>query len=152
MATGPVQLIIIGFDTDDNMHGQIKRELDAIRGRGVIRLIDALMLRKDDSGNVLVYNVSDATLDDRAEYGVAVKRRISNENLTTLAHRGGQSIAPPIATDGVLAGAFGLSSADVQSLVDRIAPGSAVALALFEHSWASAFTEAARDAGGHLVA
>jgi hypothetical protein len=152
MATGPVQLIIIGFDTDDNLHGQIKRELDAIRGRGVIRLIDALMLRKDYSGNISVYNVSDATLDDLAEYRVALKRLIGDESLTTVVHRSEHSSTPPMATDDVLTSAFGISTADVQSLVGEIAPGSAVALALFEHSWASAFSEAVRGAGGHLVA
>ena len=49
---GPIQLVVIGFPPDAQFRGEILRALADIRGRGVIRLIDALFVRKDAEGNI----------------------------------------------------------------------------------------------------
>ena len=40
-SVGPVQLILLGFETTDQFRGEIARELLDLRGRGIIRLLDA---------------------------------------------------------------------------------------------------------------
>jgi hypothetical protein len=49
---GPIQLVVIGFPRDAQFRGQILRALSEVRGHGVIRLIDALFVRKDDQGRI----------------------------------------------------------------------------------------------------
>jgi hypothetical protein len=174
MQIGPVQLVIVGFDNDDNFRGQIMRELDAVRGRRVIKLIDLLFIHKDDAGKVTVTTDSDATQAELTEYGVALRRLMGLEvagangsdggaTSTASPTSGEQSTAQPSAQQASApqsnghaaanhAGAFGVTPADVQAIVDQIPPGTAVAAALFEHVWAANLSEAIRSAGGHLLA
>ena len=51
MALGPVQILVIGFNEPD-FRGQIRAELDRLRESDVVRLIDAIVVRKDDEGNL----------------------------------------------------------------------------------------------------
>ena len=52
MAIGPVQLIAIGFEPTDRVQGRIRRELQELDGRGIIRIIDMLMVKKDVHGTL----------------------------------------------------------------------------------------------------
>ena len=49
----PVQLVVIGFPPDAQFRGEIVRTLSDLRGRGVVRLIYSLFVRKDAEGNVV---------------------------------------------------------------------------------------------------
>ena len=139
MKVGPLQLVVIGFDNDQNFRGQILAELDAVRGRGVIRLIDLLFLHKDAAGKVTVMKDSGET--DLSEYGA------------TLKHLAGLNGSAGAATNlNASISTFGVTPADVRAVLDQVAPGTAVAIALFEHAWAGGLSEAVRDAGGHLLA
>ena len=51
MAMGPVQLLVVGFDEPD-FQGEVMRELGRLRESDVVRLVDLLVVRKDDEGNV----------------------------------------------------------------------------------------------------
>jgi hypothetical protein len=142
MANGPLQLVAIDFDADDRFHGQIHAELDAVRGRGVIKLIDLLFVRKDIHGTISELAESDPTAVHRAHAGAALRRMIV-PNGTALA-------SPP--EEAPEPNTFGVSFEDVQSIAAHIPPGAAAALALFEHAWAAGLADAIRAAGGHLVA
>jgi hypothetical protein len=50
---GPVQLVVLGFPPEAQFKGEIIRAMSDVRGRGEIRLIDALFVRKDQDGNVV---------------------------------------------------------------------------------------------------
>ena len=50
--TGPVQVLLIGFDEGDRFSGRILSELRRVRKRGVIRIIDLLVVQKDRGGTV----------------------------------------------------------------------------------------------------
>ena len=41
---GPLQLIVVGFETTERFDGQIAREMRELRGRGLIRVLDARLL------------------------------------------------------------------------------------------------------------
>ena len=49
MAIGPVQLLVLGFKHPD-FQGEIREELDRLRDNDLIRVIDALGVRKDADG------------------------------------------------------------------------------------------------------
>ena len=51
MAIGPVQLLVLGFK-EPNFSGEIRAELDRLRDNDLIRVIDALAVRKDADGEV----------------------------------------------------------------------------------------------------
>jgi hypothetical protein len=50
MPVGPVQLLLLGFETTDRFHGDIARELLDLRGRGAIRVLDARLLHRSPDG------------------------------------------------------------------------------------------------------
>lgn len=140
MKIGPIQFIAIGFENPD-FRGQILEELDAVRGKGLIRLIDLLFLAKGSDGNITIITDSDFGEADLTDYG---------HSLRTLAGLNG-SIG---GTGNVNAGAsaYGISPADVESVLIQMEPGTAAAMVLFEHCWAGELAEAVRDARGSLLA
>lgn len=46
-----MQLLVIAFENPD-FHGQIRRELESVMDKGLIRLIDLLFIWKDEEGNI----------------------------------------------------------------------------------------------------
>src|ERR671917_2926820 len=49
---GPLQLIVVGFETTEHFDGQIARELRDLRGRGLIRVVDARLLSRGQDGEL----------------------------------------------------------------------------------------------------
>ncbi len=140
MKIGPIQFISIGFENRD-FRSQILEELDALRGKGLIRLIDLLFVAKGRDGNITIMTDSDFEEADLTDYG---------DSLRTLAGLNGSNGG----TGNVNAApsAYGISPADVESVLIKMEPGTAAAMVLFEHSWAGGLAEAVRDAGGFLLA
>ena len=56
MSIGPIQMVVIGFETNDRFKGEIMQELDALRGRGVIRVLDLLFVMKDEAGDIFAFD------------------------------------------------------------------------------------------------
>ncbi|WP_413166796.1 hypothetical protein ACL6C3_08845 [Capilliphycus salinus ALCB114379] len=144
MKISPLQLVVIRFENDKNFHGQILRELDAVRSRGVIRLIDLLFVHKNDAGQIEIMTDSDLDHGGLSEYGTALSRLLGLENPT--------STADKAELNGSGSSIYGITSDEIKTLLADIAPGTAVALGLFEHTWAGGLSEAIREAGGHLIA
>jgi uncharacterized membrane protein len=142
---GPIQLVVVGFPPDSQFRGEIVRELAALRGRGVVRLLDALFVRKDDQGRISAeLRESDVTLEQRQALGA-----VAGGLAGYLA--GGEGVAVRAADEtaqAIAGGAFGLGLGDLQTVKDRIGPGQAALLLLFEHTWAAALKGAVRGAGG----
>lgn len=142
MQMGPLQLVVLAFDNVDDLRGKIRHELETVRGRGLIRLIDALFLQKGHDGTVLAVASGDAV--DRGTTVGSALRHLVGVNGT------GQRASEDTLTFD--AEALGLAPDDLREVVNRLAPGTAMALALFEHVWAAGLAGAIRGAGGHLVA
>jgi uncharacterized membrane protein len=140
MKIGPIQFIAIGFENPD-FRGQILEELDAVRGKGLIRLIDLLFVAKGRDGNVTIITDSDFDEADLSDYG---------DSLRTLAGLNGSNGGA--GNVNAAPSAYGISPADVKSVLMQMEPGTAAAMVLFEHSWAGGLAEAVRDAGGSLLA
>ena len=58
MAMGRVEFVVIRFD-GNKFRGEILPELDAIRSRGIVRLLDLLFVMKDKDGKLEVKEISD---------------------------------------------------------------------------------------------
>src|SRR4051794_41290177 len=67
---GPVQLLILGFDTAENFRGEVARELLVLRGRGMIRVLDARLLHRTPDGELTEVDLGPLVADwpeDRAD-------------------------------------------------------------------------------------
>ena len=58
MAMGPVQMLVLGF-AEPNFTGKIAAELDRLREHEFVKIVDALVVNKDDEGNITALQVSD---------------------------------------------------------------------------------------------
>ena len=139
---GPVQLMVVAFD-EPNLHGQILAELDKLRDHGLVRVIDAILVQKDDAGNVTTQQLSDLTLDEVEEIGTMAAALIG---LGAAGEEGAIAAAEAVQDD--LADGHILDGAELIDVVGEIPPGSAAAVALLEHRWAIGLREAIVDAGG----
>jgi uncharacterized membrane protein len=147
MAIGPVQILVIGFE-EPEFKGKIREQLDRLRESDVIRLVDLLVVYKDDDGNVERLRHTDLSAPELEEFGATVGALIGlgaggdEESMEAGAVLGAQAMA-----DSGLDG-----DADTWFVDDAIPNGSAAAIALIEHRWAIPLREAIRDAGGFHLA
>jgi uncharacterized membrane protein len=146
---GPIQLVVVGFPREAQFRGEILRALSELRGRGVIRLIDALFVRKDDQGRVsAMVHESDLSTEQRTKMGALVGMLLGSAAGGTEA---GVAMAEA-AAQSVVEGAYGLGLADLRDVQDGIEPGTSALLLLVEHTWATDLKAAVRGAGGVPVA
>jgi uncharacterized membrane protein len=148
MEIGPIQMVAIGFDKAE-FKGDILRELQAATERGDIRLIDLLVVYKDQDGNLVSAEVSGLTLDERMEVGAVIG------GLIGLGAAGEEGMEA-----GALAGAmlvadeyeYGMDADAIASIGEDIPAGGAGLLLLIEHRWALGLKRAIRGAGGIVLA
>nr|GLK38399.1 hypothetical protein GCM10017611_52660 [Rhodococcus wratislaviensis] len=119
---GPVDWIVVEFP-GSKFNGEIAPALGDLVERGIVRVLDLLLLKKDMDGSLEAYELSD--LDD-SEIG---ELRSYETELAML-----------------------LSEDDVDAVAAAIDPGSTAAVLVWENTWAAPFASATRRAGGQLVA
>jgi hypothetical protein len=146
MQIGPVQVVVLAFGPGDEFAGELRRALEAVRGRGVIRMVDALFVRRNEDGTVSVLDEpeDEGTGADGPPFGVALRR------LAGLGTRTGVVELEPEEEDDC--SMFGLSPAQLLDTLGTIPPGGGGALVLFEHAWAARLAYTVREAGGRLLA
>jgi uncharacterized membrane protein len=143
---GPIQLVVIGFPPDAQFRGEIIRALSDLRGHGVIRLIDALFVRKDAEGRVNAsIRESDLTLHERETLGAIVGGLLG---LMAGGDRESEALGATLAAQAIADNAFGFGISDLQNVKDQIPPGSSAMVLLIEHRWALELKGAVRNAGG----
>jgi uncharacterized membrane protein len=146
MTIGPVQMLVLGFP-DPNPTGEILAELKRLREQGIVRLIDAIAVRKDDDGAVEVLHQSDLSQDEAIEFGAIVGALIGlgaegEEGAEAGAELGAEALA-----DGSV-----FDDEEVWYVADTIPNGTAAAIALIEHQWAIPLRDAIARAGGMALA
>lgn len=114
--------LVVGFE-GDRFTSQILSELRAAKEKGIIRVVDLLVLKKDGQGNVIALELNDLSKEEAAELG-------------------------PLAGD--LLGLF--TQEDIERAAANIPNQSAAGLLLFEHTWAIGLRDAIKNAGGVPVA
>ena len=119
---GPVDWIVVEFP-GSRFRGEIAPALAELAERGIVRVLDLLLIRKDEDGSLDFYEVSEL---DESEIG---QLRAFESALASL-----------------------LSEEDVEAVAAAVEPGSTAALLVWENSWAAPFASAIRRAGGQLAA
>ena len=119
---GPVDWLVVEFP-GSRFKGEIAPIITDLVDREIIRVLDLLVLRKDDDGALEAFEISDL---DESELG---ELRAYETELAVL-----------------------LSAEDVESVAAAVEPGSSAACLVFENRWAAPFASAVRRAGGQLVA
>jgi len=142
MAIGPVQLLVVSFDKP-NFSGEIVEEFKRLRGNHLIRLIDALAVRKHEDGSLTAVQWSDLSIDEAEGMGAMVGALIG----VGLAGEAGIEAG---ARAGIEAGADGhlIDDSEAWDLSDSLPNGGAAAIALIEHLWAEPLRHAIARAGG----
>ena len=146
MATGPVQLLVLGFHRP-NFHGEIISELERLQEIDAVRVIDALAVYKDAGGSIEVEHLSNITEAEAVALGTKVGA------LVGLSIEGEDDTAEGTPA-GVEAGGPGESALDEEGawdVLEDIPNDSAAALLLLEHRWAIPLRDAIARAGGFRI-
>jgi uncharacterized membrane protein len=143
---GPMQMLVVAFE-NPKFHGQIRRELESVMEKGIIRLIDLLFIWKDKEGNVTALETTQLTEEERMRFGAVVGGLIGFG-------AGGKEGARTGMEEGTLAAAqenYGITEEDIQEITEGIPEDTAAAIFIIEHLWAKKLKQALSDAGGILV-
>jgi hypothetical protein len=119
---GPVDWIVVEFP-GSKFNGEIAPALRDLVQRGLIRVLDLLVLKKEEDGSLEAFELSDL---DPSEVG---ELRSYESELAML-----------------------LSEDDVTAVAAAIEPNTSAAVLVWENTWAAPFASAVRRSGGQLVA
>ncbi len=121
---GPVDYLVVEFPAEKaNFSGEMASELSGLVDRGLIRVLDLMLLKKNPDGSVEGFEAHDFGDDELGEL------RAFEDQLALL-----------------------LAEEDVESIGAALEPGSIAAVLVFENAWAAPFASSVRRSGGALVA
>lgn len=123
LEAGPVDVVVIAYPAGASMTGDAVPILLDLVDRGIVRVLDALFVRKDADGTFSGFDLADLDEDTAGD-------------LTAFAG----------ATSGLL------DDDDVAAAAAEIEPGSAALMIVYENKWAAHFIAAVRRNGGELIA
>ena len=118
---GPIDFVLLQVPTD-RLTGEASGALADLVERGIVRIYDLLVIRKDESGAVEVLEI------ENPAHGASSFSYFSG------------------ARSGIL------GDEDAQEAASAMDPGTVAALIVYENTWAIPFVAAARESGGELVA
>ena len=131
--TAPLQVIALGFSRGAGSEDRILAEVDRLRGRAVLRLLDMLFVGKSQDGTV-----ERLTIGDDEDFGSLLAAVVPVVN-------GGPAVPTPTGDPA------GFDPAGAWDLADSLQPGTAVAFLLVEHHWAAPLFDAIAETGGTLI-
>jgi hypothetical protein len=120
---GPIDVVVIGYPPGAAMKGDAVPIFIDLVDRGIIRVFDALFVRKNEDGTVS--GIDFGQLDED-----------TGGDLTVF--------------DGASTGLLG--NEDVEAVAAELEPGSGAAIIVYENRWAAPFAAAVRRNGGVLIA
>jgi hypothetical protein len=121
---GPVDYVVVGFPADKaDFSGAMADELRKLMESGTVRVLDLLLVTKDDDGTISV-----AELKDHDDSLVGELRSLEADLSLMLAIE------------------------DVERIGGDLELGSAAAVLVWENTWAAPFASAVRHSGGELLA
>jgi uncharacterized membrane protein len=141
---GPVQILVVGFDNVE-FTGEVLEELRRLKDLDIIRLIDLVIVAKDEDGEVVGVQTSDLSAEESAEFGAIAGALVGlgaagEEGLEAGAVAGAEAA---IEEEGEF-----ISDETMWTIADTIPEGTTAAVALIEHRWAIPLRDAIRSKGG----
>jgi hypothetical protein len=119
---GAVDWVVLEFP-GSKFNGSIAPVLNDLTDRGLIRILDLLVVKKDEDGSFEAFEIEDV---DDSELG------------DLRAYESGLAMV--------------LGEQDLEDIAAVIEPGSSAAVLVWENKWSAPFGAAVRHAGGQLVA
>jgi len=122
-AFGPIDVVVIGYPPDAPKTGEAVPILLDLVDRGIVRVLDALFVRKDEDGTFSGFDLADLDKDtagDLTEFAGASTGLIHDD--------------------------------DVAIAAAEIEPGSAAVIIVYENRWAAPFVAAVHRNGGVVIA
>ena len=132
---GPVQILVLGF-VEDDFASRILPELRRLRDLGHVRLLDLLVVRKDERGEIEPEPIGDLDEAEMREFGALV----------------GALVGLGPAGEEERDEATPLDDESVWYLTDAIPAGRGAAILLIEHRWAIPLRDGIVAAGGFALA
>jgi hypothetical protein len=118
---GPVDVVVLAAG-EPRFDGGVLAELERQAASGTIRVLDAMILMKDEEGKRWAFNIEDMTPEQAKGLGF------------------------------IETGTRGLLDADdAETLYEGMVPGSAVVALAIEHTWALALVNALEQAGVEMA-
>ncbi len=121
MATGPVDIVILGFP-GNKFTGRIAPAIMDLVESGTVRILDLLFAMKDADGVITTIKIED--LDPEAG---------------------------PAFLDVAVHAPGALNEEDAEELADDLPPNTSALVVAFENAWASRFVAAVREADGFVI-
>jgi Family of unknown function (DUF6325) len=121
MEHGPVDVVLLAFG-EPRFDGSVLSELGRLAGEGTIRVLDVMVVMKDEDGSVITLDIEDQPAEVKEVLGFI-----------------------ETGTRGMF------DSDDADLLKEGIVPGSAVAALAVEHTWAIGLRKALEGAGGEVA-
>ena len=120
---GPIDIVVIAYPAGAPMTGEAAPLLVDLVDRGIIRVLDAMFVRKNEDGTFSGFEARNLGDKDVGDFAVF---------------------------EGASSGLLG--EEDAEKAAEAIEPGSAAVMILYENRWAAPFVAAVRRNGGVPVA
>lgn len=121
MEHGPVDVFLLAFG-EPRFDGSIVSELEKLAGEGIIRVLDVMLVMKNEDGSVVTLDMEDQPAEVKEALGFI-----------------------ETGTRGMF------DSGDADLLKEGIVPGSAVMAIAIEHAWAIGLRKALEGVGGEVA-
>ncbi len=145
MSIGPIQTIVLGFPDTDRLEGRIAEELASLSDIGLIRIINAVFVMREDDEDVLL-QVSDLSDEQREALGA-----VAGAVVGLIA--GGEDGAETGAIVGAMAAeGTGMAGELAREILADLPEGTGALVLVVEHRWLIPLRDAVRDAGGIVLA
>ena len=120
---GPIDVVVIAYPPGAPMTGDAVPMLVDLVDRGIIRVLDAMFVMKNEDGTFSGFDASDLTDKDVGDF---------------------------VVFEGASSGLLG--GDDAEKAAEAIEPGSAAVMLVYENRWAAPFVAAVRRNGGVPIA
>ena len=123
MTLGPIEVVVVAFP-GSRFTGDIRPRITDLVERGIVSVVDLLIIRKDDAGDVTFVELQEQTGDPE----LAALAAVVSDRLDLL------------------------SDDDVERFATELEPGSSALAVVFEHTWMKPVRDAVAASGGILLA
>jgi hypothetical protein len=120
MSLGPVELLLVTFPAGASKRDIVPALLELV-DNGTIHIIDLIFVRKDDEGNLTIFELEQGD-EDEAAFG-DLEGEVGDL----------------------------LTDEDIVAAAENLPPGGSAALLVWENVWAARFAQAVRAAGGEVA-
>jgi uncharacterized membrane protein len=142
-----MQMVVVSFPKPD-IPVELRRQLKQVRDQGLVRMVDAVFVSKDEHADIAVLEGSDLEQDEVELLGILARAFFGYG----VAGVPGMEAAFEAGMEESGRDVFGLNEDDLLEIADSIPTGSAALFILLEHVWAHGLREAVESSLGTVIA